>query len=301
MVLHKLSRLVHSLFALPDEIAKLGSALAHIRESLGRVEERLDRVESTPRALSGHEFKVYSQWGEDGILQYLIRAVRVPRPIFVEFGVENYTEANTRFLLLNNNWSGLIIDGSEKNIQAVRGESLYWRHNLKAVCSFITRENINGLIRDNGLSGDIGLLSIDIDGNDYWVWESIDVVSPAIVVVEYNARFGPERAVTVPYDPSFVRHQAHHSCIYYGASLAALVRLGKRKGYAFVGSNSAANNAFFVRRDLLPAELPERTPAEEWRQCLFRETRDQNGRLIFLSPDEEKALLAPLELVEVEP
>ena len=225
----------------------------------------------------------------------------VPRRVFVEFGVQDYTEANTRFLLTNDQWSGLILDGSAEHIAAVRQSPIYWRHNLKAVQAFVTRENINDLLREHGISGEIGLLSVDIDGNDYWVWEAIDAVNPAIVVVEYNARFGPERAVTVPYDPAFVRENAHYSCIYYGASLAALVGLGRRKGYAFVGSNRAANNAFFVRRDLLPASLPERTAAEGWRPCQFRESRDRAGALTFLDPQAEAALLSTTKLVEVEP
>jgi hypothetical protein len=301
MPIAQFTEIARAVLSLPSQLAGICQSLTSLREAIGRVELRLDRGDSSGTGLEHHEFKVYSQWGEDGILQYLIRKVNVARPIFVEFGVENYTEANTRFLLLNNNWSGLIIDGSEENMRSVRSEPLYWRHNLKAVCSFVTRENINDLLRDNGLSGEIGLLSVDIDGNDYWVWERIDVVKPAIVVVEYNARFGPERAVTVPYDPKFVRQQAHHSCIYYGASLAALVGLGKRKGYAFVGSNSAANNAFFVRRDLLPPEMPELTSAAGWRQCMFREARDEEGRLAFLSPEQESQILQSLELIEVEP
>jgi hypothetical protein len=300
MPVAKLTQFARAVLSLPAEVARLNQSLTAVREAIGRVEARLDRAEAAQQRLSDHEFKVYSQWGEDGIIQHLLNVVPVVRPVFVEFGVENYAEANTRFLLLNNNWSGLIIDGSEANMASVRNEPLYWRHTLKAVCGFVTRENINHLLRDNALSGEIGLLSIDIDGNDYWVWESIDVVNPAIVVIEYNARFGPERAVTTPYDPAFVRQRAHHSCIYYGASLAALVGLGRRKGYAFVGSNSAANNAFFVRRDLLPASLPARTSAEEWRPCMFREARDENGALRFLTPEEERAVLAPLKLVEVE-
>ena len=164
----------------------------------------------------------------------------------------------------------------------------------------ITRENINSLIESHGLSGEIGLLSVDIDGVDYFVWEAITVVQPAIVIVEYNARFGPERAVTVPYDAAFQRRAAHHSNIYYGASLAALVGLGKRKGYAFVGANSAGNNAFFVRRDLLPTGLRERTAQEGFVDCKFREARDENGRLAFLDPAQESAILAQLPLVEVE-
>lgn len=291
---------IRALPGLGARMQMLNEQLSHVQEALGRIEERQLRNESVAD-LSAHEFKVHSQWGEDGILQFLIRHVAVVQPVFVEFGVQDYVESNTRFLLKNNHWSGLILDGSTDAIETIRRDPIYWRHNLKAVQAFVTRENINALLQTHGLTGEIGLLSIDIDGVDYFVWEAITVVQPALVVVEYNARFGPERAVTVPYDAAFQRGAAHYSHIYYGASLAALVGLGKRKGFAFVGANSAGNNAFFVRRDLLPADLPERTARDGFVDCQFREARDETGQLSFLAPAEEKALLASLPLVEVEP
>jgi hypothetical protein len=269
-----------------------------IQEALGRIEGR--QLDDLPAAdLRGAEFRAFSQWGEDGILQHLLRHIAVLKKVFVEFGVENYTESNTRFLLLNNNWSGLVIDGSSKNIDSIKSDDIYWRHNLKAEHAFVTRETINDLIRRNGINGDIGLLSIDIDGNDYWVWEAIDVVLPSIVVLEYNARFGPQRAVTVPYDAGFIRSSAHHSNIYYGASLAALCLLGKRKGYSFVGCNAAGNNAFFVRSELRPPNLPELTPAEGFVRSQFRESRDAHGALAFLTEAQEAAVLDKLPLAEV--
>jgi hypothetical protein len=230
------------------------------------------------------EFKVFSQFGEDGIIQYLIRHARVPAQSrsFVEFGVESYDEANTRFLLLNDNWRGLIIDGSSSSMRRVRNSAIYWRHNLVAVDAFIDADNINGLIKDAGFSGEIGLLSIDIDGNDYWVWERIDVVNPIVVVVEYNSVFGSRHAVTVPYDKNFSRSRAHSSHLYWGASLKALVEMGDSKGYAFVGSNNAGNNAFFVRRDHLNGQR-ELTAAEGYVESQFRESRDEAGDLTFLS------------------
>ncbi len=291
-------RVVTQIASILRGVSRLQQSATAIQEALGRIESRQVRGLDSAK-LSDREFRVFSQWGEDGIIQHLIRTVPITQRVFVEFGVENYTEANTRFLLTHNNWSGLILDGSEDNIRSVRKDAIYWRHNLKAVCAFITRENINGLLRDNGLTGEIGLLSIDVDGNDYWIWEAIDAVNPALVVVEYNARFGAGRAVTVPYDAAFVRSTAHHSMIYYGASLAAFVALGRRKGYDFVGANTAGNNAFFVRRDLRPASLPALTSAEGYVPCQFRETRDAGGHLAFLSPAEETAILAQLPLVEV--
>ena len=130
---------------------------------------------------------------------------------------------------MNNNWSGLVIDGDPANVSIIKSDPIYWRHNLKADCAFVTKDNINELLKRNGISGDVGLLSVDVDGNDYWVWKEIDAISPRIVVIEYNSRFGADRAVTVPYDASFVRRRAHHSMIYFGASLRALVNLGKKK------------------------------------------------------------------------
>jgi len=269
-----------------------------IQEALGRIEAR--QLQNLPAAdIRGAEFRVFSQWGEDGILQHLLRHVAISKNIFVEFGVENYIESNTRFLLTNNNWAGLVIDGSPKNIEFIKHDDIYWRHNLKAEQSFITRDNINDLISRNGITGGIGLLSIDIDGNDYWVWEAIDVIVPTIVVIEFNARFGPERAVTIPYDPGFVRTVAHHSNIYFGASLAALCLLGERKGYSFVGCNTAGNDAFFVRTELRPVGLPELTPQEGFVRLQARESRDAGGALAFLTEEQEIAILEQCPLVEV--
>jgi hypothetical protein len=276
----------------------LDTRLQAVQEALGRIESR-QLAHLAPRAWRDHEFRVFSQWGEDGLIDHIVRLVAIDRPIFVEFGVEDYLEANTRFLLVNGNWSGLVIDASAENIARIRGDPLFWRHNLKAECVFVTRENINPLLASQGLSGEIGLLSIDIDGNDYWVWEAVEAVRPAIVVIEYNARFGLERAVSVPYDPGFVRTVAHYSGIYYGASLRALWQLGKGKGYALVGCNSAGNNAFFVRRDLLPASLPERDPEEAFVAAQFRESRDRQGRLALLDSAQEARLLEGLPLTDV--
>ena len=280
------------------QVSRIEKRIQSIQESLGRIEQRQLLTLSKP-GLQANEFRVFSQWGEDGIIQYLISVLHIDRNIFIEFGVENYTESSTRFLLVNNNWSGLVIDGGDENIQFIRNDAIYWQHNIKAECSFVTAENINDIISRNGIRGDIGLLSVDIDGNDYWVWKAIDVVNPVIVVAEYNARFGPTEAVTTPYDPKFVRSTAHHSHIYYGASLAALCALGVDKGYALVGCNSAGNNAFFVRRDRLTMSLPAMSAGQAYVRNQFRETRDKDGRLRFVSPEDEHSVLAGLPLVKV--
>lgn len=255
----------------------LHERLNRIQEALGRIEMRQVRDAASPGEA---EFRVFSQWGEDGILQYLLRRIPVARRVFVEFGVENYVESNTRFLLTNDQWSGLVMDGSQENIEYIRRDPIYWAANLKAVHAFITRENINELLSANGIAGEIGLLSIDIDGNDYWVWEAIEGVSPALVAIEYASQFGPEARVSTPYDPAFVRDSAHYSKVYYGASLAALEQLGRRKGYTLVATNRAGNNAFFVREDLRGG-LPALTAREAYRRAQFREFHGPDGALTF--------------------
>ena len=185
--------------------------------------------------------------------------IAIDNDVFVELGVEDYSESNTRFLLCNNNWRGLIIDSGKSHIEFLARTGLDWRHQIDAVSAFVNRDNINELIANSGIRGDIGLLSVDIDGNDYWVLEALDVVSPRILIVEYNSTFGPEAAVTIPYDESFRREATHYSNLYWGASIAALTRLADAKGYALVGGNSAGNNAFFVREDVLGA-LPAVEP-----------------------------------------
>lgn len=249
--------------------------------------------------LADAEFKVFSQFGDDGIIQYLIHVLAPLPRTFVEFGIEDYSESNTRFLLVNDAWRGLVMDGSERHVAHVRAQDYYWRQTLTAVRAFVDRDNVNGLFREAGFEGDLGLLSVDIDGNDYWVWERLDCVRPVIAVCEYNAVFGASRAVTVPYDPRFERTRAHPSTLYWGASLKALCLLAERKGLAFVGTNSAGNNAYFVRRDRL-GPLRPLTAEEGYTDSCFRESRDADGELTFLSGAARLAEIASMEVVDVE-
>ncbi len=245
------------------------------------------------------EFKVFSQFGDDGILQYLIHQTRPEQKTFIEFGVANYSEANTRFLLVNDNWSGLIIDGDARAMSALCADEIYWRYDLTAVGAFITRENINQLFLDNGFGGEIGLLSVDIDGNDYWVWEAINAVNPVLVVAEYNSVFGAEYAVTVPYDPAFQRTKAHYSNLFWGVSLKALCLLAEKKGYAFVGCNSAGNNAHFVRKDKI-GKIPVKTPVEDYIESKFRESRDTDGNLTYLRAKQRLEAIKDMQVVDIE-
>ena len=211
------------------------------------------QVRQKPRinTLADVEFRVSSQWGEDGIIDWLVENIPITNTTFVEFGVENYQEANTRFLLQNRNWRGLVMDGNADYMASVRQEEIHWRYDIQAVPAFITKDNINTLLTENRITGDIGLLSIDIDGNDYWVFDAISTISPRILVCEYNPILGDRHAITIPYQPDFDRLTAHHCGLYFGASIKAIRKLAAQKGYEFVGTCSNGINAFFVRQTCL--------------------------------------------------
>jgi hypothetical protein len=241
-------------------------------------------------AIRDYGFQVFSQWDEDGIIQFLIKKVPIENEIFIEFGVENYEESNTRFLLKNNDWTGLVIDGNKQNIDFIRSDNIYWQHKLDAVHGFITKENINTLISNHVKTEDIGILSIDIDGNDYWIWKAIECVKPRIVIAEFNNLYGKELAVTVPYKSDFYRTKEHYSNLYFGCSLKALILLAAEKGYFFVGCNSKCMNAFFVRKDL-SSYVAEKTIEEEFRETTIRESKTTEGKLNFMSDRREQLTL----------
>src|SRR6266850_540986 len=263
----------------------------------GRLQATLIKAGNIHR-LAEAEFKVFSQWGDDGIIQYLIGMVDISKEVFIEFGVENYTEANTKFLLMNNNWKGLILDGSQEHIKVVKAARWFWKYDLTARAEFITRENINSIFEQEGFGGPIGLLSIDVDGNDYWIWNEINAVDPDMVIAEYNSVYGAALAVTIPYNPRFHRTTAHSSNLYWGASLSALVELGEKKGYSFVGCNENGNNAYFVKREKA-GSLRRVSTEEGYRISRFRESRDAQGNLTYLSGLKRLEEIADMELVEL--
>ncbi len=233
------------------------------------------------------EFRVYSQFGEDGILLYLFSLLNTTNKRCVELcgGAGN---DNTTNLIINHGWNGLFFDGGEKNIR--KGQHFFARcadtkvWPPKMVQAWITAENINGLLEKQGYTGEIDLLSLDMDGMDYWVWKAIECISPRVVVLEYNNALGPEQSVTIPYKTSFVKDSNSVSLLsahgrrvvntftgrqiadridnYYGASLAAFVKLGKQKGYRLVGCERFGYNAFFLRSGIGEDILPEVTPAD---------------------------------------
>lgn len=292
MILNKIKFYFRSL-AKKRDVDILKNAIGHL------CVQDLRRRKDSIQTINDAEFCIYSQWGEDGIISYLIESIPIKNKFFVEFGVENYEESNTRFLLIYYNWNGLIIDSNVSYIKQIKSSEIYWRYDLKAINAFITRDNINEILKKNIPYEDIGLLSIDIDGMDYWIWEKIDVIKPRIVVCEYNALFGYKKAVVVPYREDFDRFKAHYSGLYFGASLKALVNLAKRKGYIFVGCNKNGVNAFFVRSDV-KGSLKEVSLEEGYKPIFARQARDKSGNLTYISGIEQINLIKDLEVYDLE-
>lgn len=294
-------RFVRDLAGVTDAVAALSARIDESRMLAAKLLIRQAADRGVLDDLRDAEFNVFSQFGDDGIIQYLVRAAAIPEGLrtFVEFGVGDYSEANTRFLLFNDNWRGLVMDPDEGNVRRIRAADWYWKHDLTAARAFVDRGNVDATLSGHGFAGEIGLLHIDIDGNDYWVWEALTAARPVVAILEYNSVLGRDRAVVVPYDPGFRRTRAHASNLYWGCSLRALCALGDRKGYAFVGSNGAGNNAYFVRRECLGA-VPERTAASGYVESRYRESRDAAGRLTFVSGGERRKLIAGMPVLDLE-
>jgi hypothetical protein len=209
--------------------------------------------------IAGFGFKGYSQNDEDGIIQEIFRRIGHTNRVFIEFGCGDGLENNSLYLLLSG-WSGVWIDGDPVNVDLVRkmplGSATHAR--LKVDCSMLTAENIDGLLWSLCGQPEIDLLSIDIDGNDYWIWEAIQRISPRVVIVEYNATFRPPLHMVQAYRADAVWNGTN----YFGSSLSAFEHLGRAKGYALVGCNLAGQNAFFVRKDCLKDQFLEPFTAE---------------------------------------
>ena len=259
-----------------------------VRYAIGVQQSRLARLLPEPRSLRDTEFAVFSQWGEDGIIQHLVSRLAPPES-FVEIGVGDYTESNTRFLLMKDNWRGAILNGGTEHQRMLERTGLAWKYSVTAVSAFVTAENVDELVAGAGVTGEIGLLSVDVDGVDYWLLDAITVVRPWIVVVEHNSAFGPDAAVTVPYDPGFVSTRAHASGQYFGASLAAFHHWARRAGYRLVGVGSSGVNAFFVRDDVA-GDLWDLAPAEAYVRSRYRTGRNPDGTLAYTGDDHEAVL-----------
>lgn len=297
-------------------IAKLRqtiSNISNIDERFDEVRIRIDEVKTNQgiilsvlnenkksKNLKDYEFKIFSQWGEDGIIQHLTKTIEIRTKTFIEFGVEDFFESNCRFLLMKDNWSGFVIDSSSANIERLKQSYFYWKYHLVAIDAFITKENINELLAKSGFDEDLGILSIDLDGNDYFILEAISFFRPRILICEYNSVFGATRKISIPYERDFIRAHKHYSNLYWGASLAAMTHIASVKGYSLVGTNTGSCNAFYVRSDLLNANIESLSVEQAYSPSCYRESRDEQGNCNYIAGEERLKVIKGLPVFNVE-
>ncbi len=235
-----------------------------------------------PKRLLAFGAKAYSQGDEDGIIAEIFRRIGIESRVFVEFGVQNGIECNSLKLLLEG-WRGLWLEGREDDVRQIETTHKPWLDSdrLRVRTAFITAENIDGLIAGQIHGPAVDLLSIDVDFNDYWIWQAIESIRPRVVMIEYNPVWLPPISVVVPYSPEG-RWSGNN---YFGASLEALVKLAAVKGYRLVGCGFTGANAFFVRDDLCGEHFLEpATAAEHYEPARYFFAQLSNGHEPAIGP-----------------
>jgi hypothetical protein len=227
-------------------------------------------------------YKVFSQFEEDGKLVYIFSIIGFKNKSFIEIGADDGINSNCANLYFHFGFHGLFIDGNPASVK--RGRRFYarypnpWYYQPKFICAMVKKENINQLIDEAGYAGEVDLLSVDIDGNDYWIWDALEVVAPRVVIIETHVEFG-FNDIVVPYDPDY--HFPGRHPVYHGASPVAMVKLARRKGYRLVGANAYGSNFIFVKEELCGGMLPEKSvedvmhhPSARESLALFEEVKD---------------------------
>ena len=235
------------------------------------------------------ELKVFSQNGEDGIIDYLVHQLDILSPNFVEIGIGNYRESNTRFLYSRIHSKGLIIDRLDQLHTEVKPYVNLWKGDLRIQQKMITSENINEIL-DKHCDYEIDIFSLDIDGVDYWVISKLRPNISKIFIAEYNPVFGPDLEITVPNVDGFDRINYHYSNLCYGLSLKALINIMKEKNYYFLGTNLQKHNAFFISCDLKKESFFPNINLKKlshYSDSNIRDSRDRNYKLNYLSGDKK--------------
>lgn len=209
--------------------------------------------------LNRFEWSIYSQGGDDGIISEIFKRVGVKNRFFVEFGVGDGLQNNTITLLLSG-WKGLWFEGDSGNFKKVlqNTEIFANKGNLNVTKSMINVDNVEELFLAHKVPKEPDFLSIDIDGNDYWIWKAIVSFKPRVIVLEYNAAYGPNLSLVQRYNQDYFWKRTH----FYGASLSALYVLAEEKGYSLVACNFLGNNAYFVRNDIVNGRFSKESTPE---------------------------------------
>jgi hypothetical protein len=226
-------------------------------------------------------FRCFSQFEEDGKILFIMAVLGIQEGVFLDLGSADGVNSNCANLALNFGWRGFFFDGNQSNIE--RGRTFYnshpdtWAYPPMFVCAMINRENINQLLTEASVPPEVDFMSIDIDGNDYWVWDALSVTTPKVVMIETHIEFGMNDIV-VPYDKDYVYPGRHPD--YHGASPVAMEKLARRKGYRLVGANRYGFNTIYVREGLAPTLPPVSVdsilshPRNKQRAVLFEPIKD---------------------------
>jgi len=252
-------------------IEKISEGIDEIKFLVGKnlLKSRLDNSD-----IGEIDLSVFSQNEEDGIIQYIVNKINLKNKFFVEIGCSNYKESNTRFLLFNNNWSGIVVDSSIENINEIKNSYYFWKKKINALQCFVNTENISSLLSKYS-SKKIGLLSIDIDGNDYWILKKIidSGFTSDLIICEYNSLLGSEKSLSKKYTPNFARNSKN--LINYGASIRAFYNL-LYKEYKMVYGNKVGNNIFFLNKKF--EGIRKKDIKDCYHECSFDETLSTNSK-----------------------
>ena len=238
------------------------------------------------RKLNDLDYKIFSQNGEDGIIDYFLHSLGIENPKFVEIGIGDYSECNSRFFYERTSSKGLVIDCIKDLKDRVSKNVNLWKGDLKIVNKEINSNNIIEILKEESFLEELDFFSLDIDGTDYWILEKMPNNFSKIAVIEYNSVFGPEFKVTIPNQEKFNRNEYHYSNLCFGASLRAIIDIMEIKNFKFIGTNLTRCNAFFVQKNYLneiKIEASNINDLSNHTKSNIRESRDQQGKLNYIS------------------
>ena len=231
-------------------------------------------------------FKVFSQDYEDGIIQYLIKSLGLKNIKFVEIGTQDYSESNTRYIFETMRCEGLIIDPTPNLKKKINSFLRTWKNTLTIHNDFINSNNVVKIIEKNSFEKNLDIFSLDIDGIDYWILEKLPKKIAKIFIIEYNPYFGSKKEICAPNIEYFDRFKYHSTGFCWGASLKAIIKLMKQKGYTFIGTNNLNVNSFFVQDEFINKigfNLPNLNDLSKHTEVKFNLLKNKNGRLVSLN------------------
>jgi hypothetical protein len=249
------------------------------------------------------EFRVFSQFGEDGIIDFLLEIAGISKPRILELGAGDFSECNSRFALHKRLCSAYLVDLNKDLANGLKSSGIYWKSNIRAEIERIYIDNVSKIQQRavDFMSG-IDLISIDIDGIDYWVAKELDWNEIKIAVVEYNPLFGSNLSVSVPPTEFSSRYDQHYSGLFFGASLRAWIELMESLDLFFVGTNRVGNNAFFVKnilREKFSFPIPDTRNLNRYVDWRVRDARSENGEMTYLSLRDMQKLISGQKVVNL--